>query len=692
MFPIQHTLFLLIKVLLAFGILYIFLPSRLTVFDEHGDDWTDKVMVSMTHSHVIIIILVHLLVVLRIYETISLFIAIIALTIFIISLRAKRARQETEEKRSAFSLLLDVVDGRLGNKTQRRQKLSEYLKKAPAALMRGITHAFIHPFDGVILFALFGVAAAIRFSHAMQYLYYGASDCYVHLAWAKYLGVNKLYYDGVYPYGYEAIISALQKLFFIDPAVIVRFYGGIGSMLIVFSIFYILRKNMKGKYILIFAGVAAYVLGTELPNETNNIWRQLSALPQEYAAAFVLPGIHFLNVFFNTGRRRYLALAAEVLAITVFIHFYAAAFLGIGYAFLTLFHFGKLFRGKTLPRLIGYLGFGGAIGILPIAVALGLGMKFHQLSLGFVAESATVSTALDWHTEIFRYREVDPTLKLVLFCALAVAVYTALRAFFKKSPAYASAAPLTLTIAAMSVLSYTQVRAEYIGFPSLLEFSRASTFFGFVAVALLALTIYLLVEFLPVHKLVKYVAGFGMSAFVLMTVFQPQNYAVMQPTGAKLEYDEAAYAYYKIKEDFPILNWTIISPVEQYQQSMGYGWHYNLWEFVKDIQIDKKEEVSFPTDYVFVIVEKKPLNQAKPYTEMPEITTEDASQPFPDMSGSPEKYYTIYENRRVIEAKAYYWMEEYMGTKGNFAVYWEDDKLKIYMLKQDGTEPVNLAQ
>jgi hypothetical protein len=147
-----------------------------------------------------------------------------------------------------------------------------------------------------------------------------------------------------------------------------------------------------------------------------------------------------------------------------------------------------------------------------------------------------------------------------------------------------------------------------------------------------------------------------------------------------------------VKKDFPILNWTIVSPVEQYQESMGFGWHYNLWQFVKDTQIDHKSDVTFPTDYVFVIVEKKPLNQATPYTLTPMVTLEDADKPFPEVGNSLEKYYTVYDNRRIIEAKAYFWMEENLKNNSNFTVYSEDDIIKVYKLQQDGMHPVNLAQ
>jgi len=71
-------------------------------------------------------------------------------------------------------------------------------------------------------------------------------------------------------------------------------------------------------------------------------------------------------------------------------------------------------------------------------------------------------------------------------------------------------------------------------------------------VTLYAMTIYL-IEFFPIHKIVKYIFGIVAGVFVIVTVFNPANYKVMTPVGAKLEYDSVAYTYYEIKKDFPIL-------------------------------------------------------------------------------------------------------------------------------------------
>ncbi len=436
MFPMHVTILLLIKVVLAFYLLYIYLPSRVIVFDEYGDTWLDKVFISLVHAHFFIIVIVHLLVGVRIYETISLAIALIVILIYIFSTIMRQPAVGDEDKRhkNMLSLLLDLVDGRLGLFGNLMNSVKNSIRRLPGKIKNWATHLFLHPFDGILMLGLLGVAAFLRFRHSLTYLYYGASDCYVHLAWTKYIGINNIYQDGVYPYGYEAVISALNKLFFIDPVVLVRFFGGIGSFMLMLAIYYVLKKNLGKSYIVIFAAVFAFAFGTEFPNAASTFWRQMSALPQEYATIFMLPGMHFLNVFYNTGRKKYLLLAAEVLSVTVFIHFYAAIFVAVGYVLLSLFHLKKVFYEKNFVWVVGAMGAGGVIGVLPIVIALALGKKFHALSYSYFTESAVIGKGLDWRSEIFRFTETNKPLLLLLACVAAITLFALIRLAFKKIP------------------------------------------------------------------------------------------------------------------------------------------------------------------------------------------------------------------------------------------------------------------
>jgi hypothetical protein len=48
------------------------------------------------------------------------------------------------------------------------------------------------------------------------------------------------------------------------------------------------------------------------------------------------------------------------------------------------------------------------------------------------------------------------------------------------------------------------------------------------------------------------------------------------------------------------------------------------------------------------------------------------------------KYYSVYENRRILEAKLYGYLEEYKKAfPDQLEVYMEDDECIVYLLKQN---------
>lgn len=308
-------------------------------------------------------------------------------------------------------------------------------------------------------------------------------------------------------------------------------------------------------------------------------------------------------------------------------------------------------------------------------------MKFHAMSILFVENSISLLNKLDWKIEMFRYTEENPSLVLIIICSAVILLFSIIAlAICRKSETRAKM-KLLLCFSILGILLYTQFRTTEVGYPALVDYARAGVFLAMTGVVVYALFISL-IEYLPAFKILKYFIQFVIGAYILLATFSMEKFKIME--GYKTEYNQSASAYYKIKENYPVLNWTLVSPVEQYAYSLGYGWHYNLWEFVDRVVEHPNEKFVFTTDYVFFYIEKVPLNSAKP------ITIEDANKPFPTITSGYDEYYSSMQKRRIIEAKAYFWLENYSKTHP-LKVYYEDEKFKIYMLEQDGTEPLNLG-
>ncbi|OQB15002.1 MAG: hypothetical protein BWY15_00817 [Firmicutes bacterium ADurb.Bin193] len=672
-------LFSLCKVLLAFSFLYIVIPSALIRFDKDTDSWTDKIFIPLIHSNLIIIALVHFLTLFKAYETISLTLALIFVVFLVLRLRASSAHMEPIEKEFVIARVLDASEK--GSKYY-LNKLLGIILSAFRSLTKKFKYFLLYiiavPFDGVLLLIPAGFGVYDRFVHSIKYCYYGYFDPYVHLAWVKFLGANEIYKDGIYPYGYEAIISAMNKLFYVDPSSIIRFIGPIASCMIVFSIYFILKKYVKNSFIT-FVCVAVYIISTELP---NNIIRQRAALPQEYASMFLLPGVYYLDLYFRTDKRKYLLIAAEILALSILIHLYAAVFIAIAYAFVSLIHIRRLLNGKTFTAVALHMFGAGFVGFLPILVALMCGMKFHTASIEFIKKNVTPAQTAWWWGQMFQYNEENSALLLLIICIVATLVLCVFLYALSDKRSVRDDMKIYAAVAIFGGFLYTQYRAPQLGVLYLIEYLRAGSFCALVSVVVYGFFMST-VDRIPINKIVRRAIVSVIGIYIILLLFNVENFKIER--GYQAEYDQAAMSYYKIKEEFPALNWTIVSPVEQYSYSMGYGWHYNLWEFVAKAIEYPSDEFVFTTDYVFILVEKIPLNARKP------VTIEDAQKPFPAITGGLDEYYTNLQKRRVIEAKAYFWLENYMAEKGDFTVYYEDEQFKIYMLKQDGMNPINLV-
>ena len=139
----------------------------------------------------------------------------------------------------------------------------------------------------------------------------------------------------------------------------------------------------------------------------------------------------------------------------------------------------------------------------------------------------------------------------------------------------------------------------------------------------------------------------------------------------RLSYSSVTENYYKIKATHRKDTWTIVSTVDELSLTRNKGWHYELWEFIFRMeQYDPTRVIQIPTEYVYFVVEKRPLKYAEPtylgepLTLYPRISKDSANQLLTEQTVRTSKksdYYGIYENRHAIMSKAYFWAEKYMA-------------------------------
>lgn len=659
----------LAKFLFVFFVLFYIAPAMLLRW-ESSHSWLDKFFKSFVHSNLLIVLSVHILVAVHLYETISLLFILIVFYLIYLQIRRKKITLLNEmnfiisvlkftEKKENWKEWLNSFFDILGFKTKQIKK---------AVIFRTLNQ----PISLTIIIALFVLSTYIRFFHSIQHKYFAASDPYVHLKWAKLLKSNEMYVDGVYPYGFETIISSLHVVFNLDPYIIIRYIGPLSGVLIVLGIYYIMRENFSKDYIFAIFAVLIYFISSF---EFGFLWRQLSSLSMEYGAIFVLPAIHYFINYVRMKQRIYLFLSLECFLLTLFIHPYAAICLFISYIIMLVIYFRR-FSFTAYNKLIASFTITGLIGLAPMAIGLIAGIPFHGSSIGFVQESVksnsftfesiTIENLLNQNTHLLAF--------IIGFVLLTVYLI-----FKRKSNDELKETDLRPFLI-ISIILFFFYRSEELGIPSIMMAYRLEVFFPILTSVVIASALIIFRRF-PLYRLFYFVLIFCFCAYSFLKIDQFQL-----PKGDRYQYDEAVETYLKIKEEFPLQNWTIISPIEEYSLSIGYGWHYNLSDFV--INLSKGEEMKFPTNDVFIFIENRPIS-SNSY-----IQTNNVKNLTMPQVGDNLEYYTNPEYRKMLEEKALYWLKKVQNqNKDILTIYKKTDNMTIYRLHQENPlDPIDMSK
>lgn len=674
---IGYNLLMLARVSLAFLVLYIVVPTLITRVDAPANGIWDRMFAGLTHATCLTIVIVHVLVFCRLYETFSLLFAY-ALVLFL----WQRARNRAAPAGAGMGVvvrLLDASESRLGFVWGLSALLKQWLSGWSArwsALWRKLSREpFLFFLPAVLLLG----SAWIRLSHSLNHAAYSLSDSYEHLAWVKYLGSNQIYADGIYPEGYHAIISALAKLSFIDPYWLIRFFGGVGTSVLVAAIFYFtLRLTRSHAAGLVALAVYGLVSDVRFP---SGLVRQTAALPQEYSLIFGLSAIYFLSLWLEHRRFGHLLVFLEATAITVFIHPYTTIYLVVWSVIVTGLH---LLLGRTglKPALqAGLLGaVAAALGTVPMLVGRLLGKPWFGAATQFVLDSIGRSGAPPTESWWLRLLSVNPYLNLLLpLCLLAW-----LGALIDR----ASQRVRLLSTTAIALVMLALYRATELGLPELSEQSRTGVFLA----PWLAITAGIGVASLGTllsagHRpwMARISKGLALAACAAIVVYATPDL----PQAESVEYDAAAFNYLRIKTEFPVMDWTVIGPAEQFQQVLGIGWHYDLLRFVQDFSLENAADSDFrlpiPTHHIFFYIERESLlDQAR-------VEDADISRQLEPEGPDPyTQYYRSADQRHLLQSKAWHWVETYRQTHPGVTIFYDDGQLLVYhIMHQPPEEPAS---
>lgn len=668
------------KVIIFFILIYIYIPGRLIRFQD-DDGFLDRCFISMISMMALTIVIVHTLAFLKLYETFSLLFAYLATYTGIIVWRGRSLGKLADALgMKAVAGLLDMAEGAGDLKEVFRAYL---LRKKDIFLanIKKFIPMLANPFKGFLPIAALAYSAYLRFHHSFAHTSLGVSDSYEHMAWVKYLGANELYRDGIYPHGQHAVLSAMEKLTLIDPFYIFRFMGPVFGLILVLSVYYATLKLSKSY---IAALLALFICGTVTsPLFPQLVNRQISVLPQEFSTIFILPGFYFAAKYLAGSQKRDLFLYAACQSIALWSHQYAGVYLLVWSAILLAGRilFYGLEPGKTARfALTGFLSVVGSL--LPYGIAYAQGKRFFLASAEYAQKSLSLGQGIEiqpasfWTGNIF----IDS----LFYLALAVGIL-ALIHYVTGLARGERHFPVEGYLAVICLVMYFFYRAEDFQLPMPMDAYRTG-----LTLAPLAAVFYgagLNRLFFPdckikVTKTIRqYMFAFAVLAAVIFihVTFPP---VLPENKVEQLEYDAAAVNYIQIRETYPLLQWTIVAPNEQYDQALGKGWHYQLIDFVRDFSIDEASDANFrlpiPTPYVFIFTEKRPLHAGRA------VDQSDLERPLKTQVADPDKeFYRDPEQRAAIQARAIAWMAVYQKSHGDVNVFYEDEDMKIYLIEQE---------
>ena len=691
-----------VRIFLIFIIFFFMVPMFLMKRTEEKIPFLDRFFYGFINMILFMILSVHALVYIKLFDIISIGIIVVVALIIVVKLDKEKERGITKLLANLY-LFYDVMDT-----NKNREKLICNIKNSIKNSYREIRTVYsefwntpIYSLSYVIILVL---SFAVRMWHSFLHYAYPHLDMYLHLKWVKAIMSNELYLDNqIYPKAMHAVIAFISKLTVSDPYWITRYFGPICAVLLVIAIYFLAYKITNNKYLSLLA-MAIYGLiinNNILPSE---VFRQTATMPQEFGMLFIVLGLSFLIDYIKSIKVRHLFSFEVCLLISLMAHSFSGLFLIFWTAVTVIFSliFSKL-KFISAVKMVGISVVVVVLSFIPLIVGRLMGKVFHETSLEMVTD-VTNNKIAEWLFKKYLYSLIFPDSLLIrIFIFGSIAILIALiiksfRSYMMNTYLYMSLFTLILFMYMIYNIS-NLIDVEKL--PELLGKSRTGPFLAILLPVIVSYVIFYLMDILflifmrgkqtEIEKFKRFVSNCIIITFITLTV---ANGSYSFNTFYKhVEYDQAAEAYIRIKSEFTknpneTGNWYVVSTDPQLAQVRGYGWYEEGYMFAHDYTesqvMDPDFRFDFPTNHIFVFVEKKPII----FNE--KITIDFSEKELEPISDDPfMQFYQDGYNRAVMEGHIWMLVEAYASTHSGVSIYYEDDEIKIYRIYQ---EDVDISQ
>lgn len=711
----------IIYFIILYLVLMVLLPAKVLRLPLGKRQTADSVVKALLVSYTVIISCVYALALFHIYNRYTLILALVLILIVYGFIKKVNYRKIIMDMFKVMALLG-------GGQYRAEIFIKDWIRKVWKSLKAGIRGFFKSITFGRILYFM---ACLIAFVILMQRrlpaffgtFAYRTSDMYVHNEWINYMEAGNIFCDGIYPFGMHNILSALHFLSGLHINQVIRYYGALNSVLTVAAAVCFLRRAGRSR-----AAVLIYLTVYGVTDFVGNIfaYRMAFTLPQECAMPFLLICLLFLGKFLEEKKKEdgiYFSLASSLILST---HFFTVIFAVVLCGSLVLVYLRKIWKEKMILPLCRCLLLICCLSLLPFLVGKLEGKNWQgsmtwALSVMQTSEQADSSNA-DETTQVDKDQQEEgeaPEEKqgvLYLFFSMMMdKMYVVWGYVFWGGMLYAVFYFLMIGkrrqewqskqfFAVWLTVVFCVIVMGYwiLGIPQLMKEERVRMFIGYLAPVLLTLPLETpAVYFGKWGKRVSELLGIAAAAACFyvtygLGIIPIQSYFY-------LETSMAAKVCVEISQEYKKNTWTVVSPVEEVSFIRGLGYHYELWEFIENMECYTPDRyLELPTKHVFFILEKKPVLynayriMGQQYEDRP-IDMADADQVVTrEMLGISNtgsmKYYNLEENRRAIEAKLAAWLKVYSEMfPDQMSVYMESEDCIVYRLEQNEYALNNLA-
>lgn len=631
---------------LAFLIVFVLWPRLL--FRGGGEGGLDRLVSGYIKMVCLIIVAGYILVIIKLYEFISLAAVLLFLTFRNAVYRDGRWGGPRELKSRIVTSVYDVFDG-LVHPLQAAgdwgRKRAEYLKGAFYQWFGSFAAAG----NTLLLAAIFVFAAYLRFYDAVVHAAPAMSDAYVTMAWMKYIERRELFHDGIYPQGFHIYLSVLRKFSAMDPLYVLKYTGPLNGVLTTLGIYFAVSRFTGRKSPGIAAAFVFGVLSGFLPMDWQ---RQASTNSQEFALVFLLPALYFASSYIKTSKKEDLWTAAACFSVIGLVHSLVFAFLAVGVLCLVasrlMLNFRQSLRASWHISLAGMAA--GVLSLFPVAVGLAMGKEFHSSSAQFVIQGTTgVFPQIDTFGQV-------ALAGFILFLVISV---------LSSRSGKGSSDPLFLTLTGLASSALYLALGPLTG-KAVLNYDRMALFWSLmlpVGVGLGWFSIFRLVPWEKVRRPAETIlcAGIMVCAVIYLKPSPAMPY--------KMQYNSVVEQYLRISEEFRPTQWALAASEENYAICLGKAWHLRLSDLLsfnpggKPLarQVDGREEVLSTRD-VFIIMEKNMFRNM--------------------VSGAEKEQEAIYEKRAREYLELGRWLERYRSTHDNLSLFYEDADIQVFRIHQ----------